>query len=220
MASPLQDLDAARLRFNIEGAGAPVVLLHGFGLDPWMWDDQLAALADRHLVIRYDMHGHARSSLPTTDPSAHADDLQALLGILDAGPAHVVGRSNGGRIALRVSLRHPDAIRPLALVDTALDGHACSPQGMALWNLMVNAARGGGLGGAKRLCLDHPLFAPRTGASQCRSGAASGRWTLFRQALGEFRSGSRSRCACDSLSRHYPDSHIGHRRRARPAGLP
>jgi pimeloyl-ACP methyl ester carboxylesterase len=41
-----------------------------------MWDDQFAALAARHRVIRYDLRGFGRSSLPT-GPYVHADDCVA-----------------------------------------------------------------------------------------------------------------------------------------------
>jgi 3-oxoadipate enol-lactonase len=160
MSSAFVDVNGARLCFSIAGAGTPVVLLHGFGLDLQMWDTQVAALAVRHRVIRYDLRGYGRSSLPTAQPYAHEDDLDALLGLLAARPAHVVGLSNGGRIAARFALRHPSAVRSLTLVDSALDGHPWSSEWLALWSTITSTAAAGDLEGAKRLWLAHPLFAP------------------------------------------------------------
>jgi pimeloyl-ACP methyl ester carboxylesterase len=114
----------------------PVVLLHGFGLDHRMWDDQARALAEKFLVIRYDMRGFGRSSLPAAEPYAHADDLYTLLSSLSARPAHVVGLS------------------------CALDGHLWSAEWHKLWSLIDSTAKTGDIAAARRLWLEHPLFAP------------------------------------------------------------
>jgi 3-oxoadipate enol-lactonase len=163
------DVNDARLYYQTVGAGAPMVLLHGFGLDQRMWEDQAEALADRFLVIRYDQRGYGRSSLPTTQPYSHADDLHGLLTHLKASPAHVVGLSNGGRIALRFTLAYPQSVRSLTLVDAALDGHAWSADWQALWKVMDCTAKAGDVAGAKRLWLEHPLF----GAAREQPGVAA-----------------------------------------------
>lgn len=160
MSDAFHAINSAQIYCVTEGSGIPVVLLHGFGLDQRMWDDQAAVLAERFLVIRYDLRGYGRSSLPTGDPYTHAEDLFALLSSLNAGPAHVVGLSNGGRHALRFALAYPQALRSLTLVGSALDGHVWSPQWQAMWNLVDGTAKAGDLAGAKRLWLEHPLFGP------------------------------------------------------------
>ena len=47
-------LPGARLAYEVTGAGAPVVLVHGFGLDMRMWDPQVEHLAGHFRVVRYD----------------------------------------------------------------------------------------------------------------------------------------------------------------------
>jgi 3-oxoadipate enol-lactonase len=160
MSAAFHEINSAQIYCMTEGSGVPVVLLHGFGLDQRMWDDQAVVLAERFFVIRYDLRGYGRSSLPTGEPYAHAEDLFALLSSLNAKPAHVVGLSNGGRHALRFALAYPQALRSLTLVGSALDGHFWSPQWQAMWNLVDGTAKAGDLTGAKRLWLDHPLFGP------------------------------------------------------------
>ena len=138
----------------------PVVLLHGFGLDQRMWEDQAVALAGRFRVLRYDLRGYGHSSLPGTQPYSHADDLYGLLTGLNASPAHLVGLSNGGRIAIQFTLAYPQAVRSLTLVDSALDGYKWSADWQARWGAIAGTAKAGDVATAKRLWLEHPLFAP------------------------------------------------------------
>src|SRR5580704_5535567 len=73
-------VSGADLYFEIEGSGPPVVLVHGFSLDARMWDDQVPALRDIATVIRYDVRGFGRSSMPDADVLyAQSTDLVALL---------------------------------------------------------------------------------------------------------------------------------------------
>jgi 3-oxoadipate enol-lactonase len=57
----------ADLFYEAEGAGTPVVLLHGFSLDGRMWDAQMPALRDIATVVRVDLRGFGRLR-----PSPHA----------------------------------------------------------------------------------------------------------------------------------------------------
>jgi 3-oxoadipate enol-lactonase len=160
MSDAFYEINAGRLYCQTDGAGVPVVLLHGFGLDLRMWEEQSQALAEDYFVIRYDIRGYGRSTLPTGEPYSHADDLHELLSRLGAVPAHVVGLSNGGRLAIRFALAYPKDIRSLTLVDSALDGHAWSADWLSLWAAIDGKARSGNLAAARRLWLEHPLFAP------------------------------------------------------------
>lgn len=147
------------LRYVVAGEGDPVVFIHGFGLDLGMWDPQWLAFARRHRVIRYDMRGYGDSSLPD-GPYSHVDDLLALLGFLGANPAHLVGLSLGGRVALRIAAQHPEAVRSLTLADPAMDGHIWSADWLRRWRAMSDAAKGGDLVQAKKLWREHILFEP------------------------------------------------------------
>jgi pimeloyl-ACP methyl ester carboxylesterase len=154
--------DGGWLRYATAGEGDPVVFIHGFGLDLSMWDPQWAAFARRHRVIRYDMRGYGTSSLPDGAYS-HADDLLALLDFLGARPAHLVGLSLGGRVALRVAAAQPAAVRSLSLADPAMDGHIWTVDWLRRWRAMTDAAKGGDLAQAKKLWREHILFGPANG---------------------------------------------------------
>src|SRR6516225_11705128 len=94
--------DGGRLRYAVAGKGEPIVFLHGFGLDLAMWDPQWQAFAGKFRVVRYDLRGYGGSSIPT-GPYSHVDDFIALCSFLETSPAHLVGLSLGGRLALRIA---------------------------------------------------------------------------------------------------------------------
>lgn len=103
-----------------QGAGQPVVLLHGSGSTSAQWRALADRLSTRFLVLAPDLYGyggtgpwpgHGDFSL-----AAEAAMVQALLDSLDE-PAHLVGHSYGGAVALQVALTQPRALRSLALVE-------------------------------------------------------------------------------------------------------
>ena len=151
--------DGGELRYSAAGSGEPVVLIHGLGLDAAMWDAQWPALQREFRAIRYDVRGFGGSSIPT-GPYSHADDLLGLLEFLDARPAHVIGLSMGGRLALRFALDQPQAVRSLALIDPSLEGFPWSESWTRNMEPILAAARNGGVAAARQLWLDHELFAP------------------------------------------------------------
>ena len=68
----------------------------------------------------YDRRGFSRSERPeplVTGVHQHADDAAALIDALAAAPAIVIGRSQGGEIAVDLALRYPDRVRALALLE-------------------------------------------------------------------------------------------------------
>lgn len=92
--------------------GAPgIVFLHGVGTSGWMWQKQIAALADFH-CLNVDLPGHGRSNHKTWVSLADtADQIAALIQARAASKrAHIVGLSLGGYIALALLERHADAL--------------------------------------------------------------------------------------------------------------
>lgn len=148
--------DGGELQYAIAGTGEPIVFLHGFGLDLGMWDPQWSAFSSNYRTLRYDLRGYGGSSAPAGRYS-HVDDFIALTGFLKSRPAHLVGLSLGGRLALRVAAQMPTAVRSLTLVDTALDGHDWSAAWSQRWRAMIAAAQTD-LSRAKQMWLEHDLF--------------------------------------------------------------
>lgn len=106
------------------GAGEPVVLLHGFCCSSFSWRHVLPGLSRRYRVIAPDLPGFGYSERPA-EPGAYGFPglERAVLGLLDRlelEPCHLVGHSFGGALALWLAERHPDRVRSLTLVATAL----------------------------------------------------------------------------------------------------
>lgn len=113
-------VNGLKIHYIEQGQGQAVVCLHGLGSSAADWQYQLADLAQGYRVIAPDLRGHVLSPAPhqPLTISAMADDVAALLGQLDATPAHLIGLSLGGCVAQAVALRHPEGIRSLTLVNT------------------------------------------------------------------------------------------------------
>jgi 3-oxoadipate enol-lactonase len=118
------DLDGITLHYTDEGAGEPVVLIHGFPLSSELWTPQRAALADRYRVIALDLRGHGRSDLPDENITIghYADDVVALMDALGIGQATVAGLSMGGYTTMAILRRHPDRVRAVMLLATKAPG--------------------------------------------------------------------------------------------------
>jgi pimeloyl-ACP methyl ester carboxylesterase len=104
------------------GPGEALLLLHG-GLGSSV-DDLLnsigPALVDRYRVVAFDRRGHGHTA--DTDADFHYSDMAAeTIGVLEqvvGGPAHIVGWSDGGIVALLVALARPDLVRKLVVIGT------------------------------------------------------------------------------------------------------
>ena len=105
---------------RVAGAGPPLVLIHGVGLDHTMWDPVVEVLAQQHQVLRYDLLGHGSSDDPP-GPRRLNDFVVQLLDVLDFHQieiSDVVGLSLGGLVALMTAARHPNRVRRAVLVST------------------------------------------------------------------------------------------------------
>ena len=92
------------LHYEVQGTGAPVVLIHGWPLDGRSWEKQVAALVDAgYQAITYDRRGFGQST-PTWgghDFDTVAADLDKLLTHLDLAGVTLVGFSAGGGAVAR-----------------------------------------------------------------------------------------------------------------------
>jgi 3-oxoadipate enol-lactonase len=109
---------AIALHVRAEGAGDPVLLLHGLGGDHTVWDYQIPTLAESYALLAPDLRGHGRSPLPEAARYTFNEfegDLRKLLDERHTGPVHLVGLSGGGLLALRLVLDDPARVRSLAV---------------------------------------------------------------------------------------------------------
>lgn len=169
----LANIHGGALYYEVAGAGAGVVFIHGFSLDARMWDDQFEFFTQRYRGLRADLRGFGRSSLPTTE-YAHSDDLDALMAHVGIEAAHIVGLSMGGGVAADFALAHPERVRSLVLVDAAIGGFAWSTD----WGDPSRAARAEGAEAGKAVWLNDALFDPIR--------ALPGPWARLRQMVADY----------------------------------
>lgn len=110
------DVPGGQLYFEADGSGHPLVLVHAGVANLRMWDDQVAAFAERYRVIRYDTRGWGRSETEQVE-FTNRGDLAAVLDHFDASSAYVLGLSRGGSIVLDFALEYP--VRTDALIVAA-----------------------------------------------------------------------------------------------------
>ena len=117
---PTADVDGVPIRYEDSGGDGPAVLFcHGFLMDRTMFDPQVEALAPDFRCVRFDARGFGGT--PVDGSFSYwdlADDAVGLLDELGIGSAVLVGMSQGGFLALRAALRHPDRVHGLVLIDT------------------------------------------------------------------------------------------------------
>ena len=106
------DSGGVRIRYVDHGAGAAVVLIHGFTGDierSWINTGVLPDLARDHRVIAFDLRGHGHSGKPH-EPAAYEEigaDVIRLLDHLKIEKAHAVGYSLGGIVLAKLLVTHP-----------------------------------------------------------------------------------------------------------------
>src|SRR6266542_5654345 len=110
------------IAYDDEGAGPPVVLLHGYPFNRSMWADQTQALRNSQRVIVPDLRGHGESEVAAATIEAMARDIGALMTSIGISEAAICGLSMGGYIALAFYRLFPERVR--ALVSTEPRGRA------------------------------------------------------------------------------------------------
>jgi pimeloyl-ACP methyl ester carboxylesterase len=143
------------LAWEAVGAGAPVILLHGFSFDLGMWDRQVPELARAHRVFRYDLRGFGRSSLPS-GPYSHVEDVLALMDLWSVGSATLIGLSLGANIALELAAFHPERVERMVLASPGLPGHVWT--GDRPPDAAARIARADGADAAKAFWMSHLMF--------------------------------------------------------------
>jgi len=114
----------ARIYWDDQGFGAPVLLIMGLGYPSYMWHRIRPVMAARYRTIVLDNRGSGQSDVPAGPYSMAlmASDAAAVLDAARVESAHVFGVSMGGMIAQEFALEHPKRVRSLILGCTAGGG--------------------------------------------------------------------------------------------------
>ncbi len=115
------DLDGRRTHYIEKGEGEPVILLHGFFYDSYLWAANIDALAENFKVYALDLWGFGYSTRESLDYEyqLYVDQVLLFMDSLGIQNASLVGQSMGGGTAILLCVQHRQRIKKLLLVDPA-----------------------------------------------------------------------------------------------------
>jgi pimeloyl-ACP methyl ester carboxylesterase len=114
-------LDNDFVSYVDEGAGEPVILLHGIPTWGYLWHGLIPALSRTHRLLIPDLVGFGYSDKSDRfDRSIHAQALmvERWMDALEIGTATVVAHDIGGGVALRLATLRPGRVSTLCLLNT------------------------------------------------------------------------------------------------------
>src|SRR4051794_2313726 len=102
-----------KLAYKEEGAGKPIVLIHGFCGSKEYWQKVIPYLKETYRVLAVDVRGHGETETTKIGYGIHdmAEDLYEFFMEHDLKDAYVFGHSMGGYIALDFVEHHPELVR-------------------------------------------------------------------------------------------------------------
>jgi 3-oxoadipate enol-lactonase len=121
------EMDGARIHYEVDGSGEPVLMIHAGVANLRMWDAQVEALKDRYRCIRHDTRGYGLTETDAVEFSNRAD-IAAVLDAVGERSAHLVGLSRGAQIGLDFALEFPERVRSLVFSGGGVGGYDAPEQ--------------------------------------------------------------------------------------------
>ena len=111
------ELPGVKMWYEVEGQGDPVLLMHGGFCTNETWGPQRADFAAKHRVFLPERRAHGHTPDVEGRLSYHdmASDAIDFLTSVVGSPAHLVGWSDGGIVALLVAIARPDLVRQIVV---------------------------------------------------------------------------------------------------------
>jgi len=115
------DLAGHPTHYIERGAGPPVILIHGFFYDTYMWHNNIDALAAHFKVYAFDLWGFGYSTREPVDYgySLYSDQLLEFMDALSIQKASLIGQSMGGGTIVKFAISNRERIDRAILVDPA-----------------------------------------------------------------------------------------------------
>lgn len=121
---PYTTNEGARIYWEEQGSGQPLLLIMGLGYPSEMWYRVLPGLSSRYRTVIFDNRGVGKSDEAPGPYSIAlmAEDSRAVMDAAGVEQAHVFGISMGGMIAQELALMHRTRVRALVLGCTNCGG--------------------------------------------------------------------------------------------------
>src|SRR5262245_37015250 len=118
------EVNGVLLPYEEEGSGDAILFIHGGLSGPAVWGPVKAATGKKYRSISYTQGYYGSAPWPDAgknfNPATHAEDLAKLIQSLNAGPAHLVGWSNGAAAVTIAALGNPSLVRSLIVYEPSL----------------------------------------------------------------------------------------------------
>jgi pimeloyl-ACP methyl ester carboxylesterase len=117
-------VNGVNIHYVIGGTGEPLVLVHGFGQNWYMWNRLLPELSRYFTVVAPDLRGLGESDKPVGgyDKKTMAADVHELVKKLGFNSINLAGHDIGLMVAYAYAAQYPNEVKKLALMDALLPG--------------------------------------------------------------------------------------------------
>lgn len=117
-------VNGIKIHYVIGGKGDPLVLVHGFGQNWYMWNRLLPELSKHFTVIAPDLRGVGESDKPESgyDKKTMATDIHELVNQLGYKKINLAGHDIGLMVAYAYAAQYGDSVTKIALMDALLPG--------------------------------------------------------------------------------------------------
>lgn len=115
------ELDGHKTHYLEKGEGEPLILIHGFFYDSYMWQENMDTLAKHFKVYALDLWGSGYSTRQPLDYGypLFARQLLLFMNALGIRKASLAGQSMGGGTAMQFCLHHRERVDRIILVNAA-----------------------------------------------------------------------------------------------------
>ena len=119
-------VSGTEIAYRIAGQGEPLLLLHGHPQTQAIWHNVAPHLTSHFTVVLADLRGYGDSGKPEPDAEhlryskrEMAQDQLELMAALGFSQFSVIAHDRGARVAHRLALDHPQAVKRMVLMDIA-----------------------------------------------------------------------------------------------------
>jgi pimeloyl-ACP methyl ester carboxylesterase len=117
-------VNGVKIHYVTGGTGEPLVLLHGFGQNWYMWNRLLPELSKHFTIVAPDLRGMGESGKPDSgyDKKTMAVDIHELVKSLGYSSINLAGHDIGLMVAYAYAAQFGSEVKKLALMDALLPG--------------------------------------------------------------------------------------------------
>lgn len=115
------ELDGQQTHYIEKGEGEPLILIHGFMYDSFLWQENIEQLAKHYRVLAIDLWGCGYSTRNALDFGypLYSKQIKLFMAHMGLEHAHVAGQSMGGGTAIQFTVDNPHMVDKLILVNCA-----------------------------------------------------------------------------------------------------